>query len=266
MAPPPSVLFTTARRPKRRSLRSAVLVRAVIPVALAAVVIVSPLLAPTPVHQGIIGSSALEGIREAMSSAVSQAVGAPADTPPPHDPPAYPHPRYRHSIALGLPYAGHLESGVQLPARARHYYTWDFPKRHSPSRGWRRWGTAKLVHTIVAVTTAYAKAHPHAPKIGIADMSKPHGGPFGAEKGSLGHDSHQNGLDVDILYPRKSKGKGPPHGVGDIDHKLAQDLVNRFVRAGAQFVFVGPHTGLHGPPGVVQTLVYHDDHMHVRIR
>jgi hypothetical protein len=266
MAPPPSVLFTTARRPKRRSLRSAVLVRAVIPVALAAVVIVSPLLAPTPVHQGIVGSSALEGIREAMSSAVSQAVGAPADTPPPHDPPVYPHPRYRHSIALGLPYAGHLESGVQLPALARHYYTWDFPKHHSPSRGWRRWGTAKLVHTIIAVTTAYAKAHPHAPRIGIADMSKPHGGPFGAEKGSLGHDSHQNGLDVDILYPKKSKGEGPPHGVGDIDHRLAQDLVNRFVRAGAQFVFVGPHTGLHGPPGVVQTLVYHDDHMHVRIR
>ena len=93
------------------------------------------------------------------------------------------------------------------------------------------------------MTAAYAKAHPHAPRIGIADMSKPHGGPFGAEKGSLGHDSHQNGLDVDILYPKKSKGKGPPHGVGDIDHALAQDLVNRFVRAGAQFVFVGPHTG-----------------------
>ena len=54
--------------------------------------------------------------------------------------------------------------------------------------------------------------------------------------------------------------------MGDIDHALAQDLVNRFVRAGAQFVFVGPHTGLHGPPGVVETLVYHDDHMHVRIR
>jgi murein endopeptidase len=119
---------------------------------------------------------------------------------------------------------------------------------------------------VLSVTTAYAKAHRHAGKIGIADLSKPHGGPFGAERGSLGHDSHQNGLDVDVLYPRRSKGQGPPRSPADIDHRLAQDLVDRFVRAGAQYIFVGPHTHLHGPPGVVFVLVYHDDHMHVRIR
>jgi hypothetical protein len=31
-------------------------------------------------------------------------------------------------------------------------------------------------------------------------------------------------------------------------------------------VFVGPATGLLGPPGVVMTLANHDDHLHVRIR
>ena len=46
---------------------------------------------------------------------------------------------------------------------------------------------------------------------------------------------------------------------------LAQDLVNRFVAAGAQKVFVGPHVGLTGKRGVVSILAYHDDHLHVRI-
>ncbi|MDF2745169.1 MAG: hypothetical protein K0S88_6547, partial [Actinomycetia bacterium] len=31
-------------------------------------------------------------------------------------------------------------------------------------------------------------------------------------------------------------------------------------------VFVGPRTGLRGPPKVVMTLGNHDDHLHVRIR
>ena len=52
----------------------------------------------------------------------------------------------------------------------------------------------------------------------------------------------------------------------EVDQALAQDLVDRFVAAGAQKIFVGPHLHLHGPPGVVVPLVYHDDHMHVRIR
>jgi protein MpaA len=46
---------------------------------------------------------------------------------------------------------------------------------------------------------------------------------------------------------------------------LAQDLVTRFVRAGAVKVFVGPRVGLRGPRRKVERLIYHDDHMHVRI-
>ena len=51
-----------------------------------------------------------------------------------------------------------------------------------------------------------------------------------------------------------------------VDQHLAQDLVNRFVAAGARYVFTGPHLSLHGPRRIVQTLAYHDDHMHVRLR
>ncbi len=45
---------------------------------------------------------------------------------------------------------------------------------------------------------------------------------------------------------------------------LAQDLVDRFVAAGAVRVFVGPNLSLTGPPGVVVPLVNHDNHLHAR--
>jgi murein endopeptidase len=50
-----------------------------------------------------------------------------------------------------------------------------------------------------------------------------------------------------------------------VNRRLSQDLVNRFVQACATTIFVGPNTGLHGPAGVVQPLVNHDNHMHVRL-
>jgi murein endopeptidase len=121
------------------------------------------------------------------------------------------------------------------------------------------------VRTLLAVVDAYAAAHPHAPRVGIGDLSRPHGGDFGPEFGGIGHASHQNGLDADVYYPRLDRRERAPRRVGQIDHRLAQDLVDRFVRAGAQIVFVGPNTGLHGLTGVVQVLVHHDDHLHVRL-
>ncbi len=46
---------------------------------------------------------------------------------------------------------------------------------------------------------------------------------------------------------------------------LSQELLNLFLAAKPEFVFVGPHLPLHGPSGVVEPLVGHDNHMHVRI-
>jgi hypothetical protein len=83
--------------------------------------------------------------------------------------------------------------------------------------------------------------------------------------GGLGHASHQNGLDADVYYPRRDRRERAPRRVAAIDHRLAQDPVDRFVAAGAQIVFVGPSTGIHGPAGVVQVLVCPDDHPHVRL-
>ena len=90
---------------------------------------------------------------------------------------------------------------------------------------------------------------------------------FGTRAPSGGHVSHQNGLDADIYYPRRDGRELAPDSLSDVDRRLAQDLVNRFAAvAGAQFVFVGPRSGLTGRAGIVQPVDYHHDHLHVRLR
>ncbi len=172
---------------------------------------------------------------------------------------------WRPSRALGQPFAGRLVNGVQLPARGADYRTWDPIRKRLPNRGWRRWGTDRLLRLLLRVGREFRLAHPGAPRLLIGDLSRPRGGDFGPQFGGIGHVSHQNGLDADIYYPRRDRLEVAPRTVAQVDLRLAQDLVSRFVRAGAEFVFVGPSTGLHGRRGVVQALVHHDDHLHVRL-
>jgi murein endopeptidase len=79
------------------------------------------------------------------------------------------------------------------------------------------------------------------------------------------HRSHQNGLDVDIYYPRADRRERAPRFASEINRELSQELVDRFLDRGAQVIFVGPNTGLTGPPDRVQALVNHDNHLHVRL-
>ena len=78
------------------------------------------------------------------------------------------------------------------------------------------------------------------------------------------HASHQNGLDVDVYYPRLDRHLSAPISTRQIDHRLAQDLLDRFLASGAKMVFVGYSTGLRGPSGVVVPYPNHENHMHVR--
>ena len=170
------------------------------------------------------------------------------------------------SRSLGLPWQGRLVNGVQLPAEGEHFLTWDSRRRRSPNAAWRRHGNARLVQTVLRVVTGYAAAHPGAPRVAIGDLSRPEGGEFGRRFGPPGHASHQNGLDVDIYYPRRDARERPPRLPRQIDRALAQDLLDRFLAAGAAQVFIGPRTGLSGPPAIVEGLpAYHDNHMHVRL-
>jgi murein endopeptidase len=208
------------------------------------------------------------------SPAATTQRSAPAEPPPPAAPPAttptppapvWPAVRWRKSQALGVPDAGRLLGGVRLPREGEHFFTWDPVLKTTPSRPWRRWGTDGLVRTILRVARDHRAAHPKAPRLAIGDLSRPRGGDFGKRYGILGHVSHQNGLDVDVYYPRKDRRQLAPRSPRQVDRRLAQDLVDRFVAAGAIKVFVGPSLSLRGPRGIVEKLVHHDDHIHVRL-
>ena len=173
---------------------------------------------------------------------------------------------WRDSSAIGVPEAGRLVRGVRFPAEGRSFFTWDPVLRRSPDRDWRRWGTDDLVRTTLAVVRSFGRAHPNAPRVGVGDLSLPEGGYFGREvSGGIGHATHQNGLDVDVYYPRLDRRERPPRTVAQVDVVLAQELVDLFVAAGAVTIYVGPNLPLTGPPGVIVPLVNHDNHLHARI-
>jgi murein endopeptidase len=179
--------------------------------------------------------------------------------------PATPAAPARPSRAIGPPWRGRLVNGAQFPDVGQDWLTWDPILKQVPNRPWRRWGTQKLIATIERVLAAYHVANPDAPQVLVGDLSRPHGGIFDNRYGGLGHASHQNGLDADIYYPRADGALRAAWRPDQIDRDLSQDLVDRFVAAGAQLVFVGLRTRLHGKRDVVEAIPHHDDHMHVRI-
>jgi murein endopeptidase len=169
------------------------------------------------------------------------------------------------SRAIGHPWHGRLVNGVELPEVGPDWLTWDPVLKQVPDRPERRWGTAKLIATLRRVLAGFRAAHPEAPPLLIGDLSRPHGGVFDQRYGGLGHASHQNGLDADVYYPRADRRLLVAYKPDLIDFALAQDLLDRFVAEGVEFVFVGTRTGLRGPKKVVQVIAHHNDHMHVRI-
>jgi murein endopeptidase len=204
--------------------------------------------------------------------ALTLALAAPAalarPTQEPLPPPEHPAPEiaYRHSVPVGVWWNGALRRGVQMPAEGPDWFTWDPVRKRIPNRGWRRWGTDRLVRTVLGVIEQYRLDNALAPRVGIGDLSRTHGGDFGARFGGLGHASHQNGLDADIYYPRMDGQERRPYQPSQVDVDLAQDLVDRFVAAGARVIYVGPSLGLEGPRKRVVPLVEHDDHLHVRLQ
>jgi murein endopeptidase len=184
------------------------------------------------------------------------------------------------AVAAALPAPAHaagvLEQGVQLPSDSFDFVTWDPVLKQTPNRGSRRWGTRKLIDTTELVLRAYHDAHPDAPRVLVGDLSRRHGGFFGRRYGGLGHASHQSGLDVDVYYPRLDGLERAARRPDQVDRVAAQELVDRFVAFGAIKVYVGPNVPLSGRErsgdeasgrgnGVVTPLVYHDDHLHVRL-
>jgi hypothetical protein len=158
----------------------------------------------------------------------------------------------------GLPYAGRLSSGTTLPVEGPDWVTWNPVADEVPNRPHRLHGHERTIRAVLDVSAAYAAAHPGAPRIVVGDISFPDGGPMEL------HRSHQNGLDVDVYYPRRDGVERAPAARRQIDRALTQDLLDRFLAAGADVIFVGYSLGLVGPKDRVVPYPNHEDHMHVR--
>jgi Penicillin-insensitive murein endopeptidase len=167
---------------------------------------------------------------------------------------------WHHATSVGLPYGGRLVDGTQLPLDGPGWVTWNPITDSVPNLPDRLYGNELTIRKIVAVTDAYRAAHPHAARVVVGDISRTDGGPMDD------HVSHQNGLDVDIYLPRVDRKLRAPHTPEEIDRSLSQDLLDRFVAAGAQMIFVAPSRILHGPARVVIPYPGHEYHMHVRFR
>ena len=166
--------------------------------------------------------------------------------------------QWHHATSVGLQYAGRLIDGTQLPQKGPNWVTWDPATASSPNLPGRLYGHEHTIRAILSVLSGYRAAHPDAPRVVVGDISLRHGGRMDE------HVSHQNGLDVDIYYPRLDRQVVAPTSPHQIDRRLAQDLLDRFVAAGAKVVFVGYSTGLRGESGVVVPYPNHENHMHVR--
>ena len=188
--------------------------------------------------------------------------GVKSSTPKPKHVPRHAHSApmiaWRHATSVGLPYRGRLVHGTQLPVRGPDWVTWNPITDRGPNLPKRLYGNEHTIRAILSVIHAYRAKHPHAARVVIGDISHEHGGPMDD------HASHQNGRDVDVYFPRVDRRLRAPTASGQIDHRLAQDLLDRFLAAGAQMIFVSDSTGLHGPANVVTPWPGHDYHMHVR--
>jgi hypothetical protein len=167
--------------------------------------------------------------------------------------------QWNHASSVGLPYRGRLIGGTQLPVSGPDWITWNPVTDSAPNAPDRLYGNERTIRAVLSVTQAYRAAHPDAPRVVVGDISRDGGGPMTDE-----HISHQNGLDVDVYLPRVDRALRAPLSGSQIDRRLAQDLVDRFVAAGAEMIFVGYSTGLSGPAGVVVPYPGHEYHMHVR--
>jgi Penicillin-insensitive murein endopeptidase len=171
---------------------------------------------------------------------------------------AFPEIEWRNATSVGLWFGGSLVEGTQLPIEGKDWVTWNPVTDSVPNAPGRLYGNERTIRTLLAVIEDYRAANPDAPRVVVGDISFEHGGPMDA------HVSHQSGLDVDIYYPRLDGGLRAPRLTRAIDRRLSQDLLDRFVAAGAHMVFVGYHTGLRGPEKIVIPYPNHEDHMHVR--
>lgn len=142
------------------------------------------------------------------------------------------------------------EHFVELPMEGAGFY------RYIVSESDSSWGTANTVATVQAVGRQWQAAG-YGVRIGVNDISLPHGGYFPP------HSSHRNGRDVDFRLVRND---GQEAGVSrfwdSYSRSLTQALVDMLWATGEVELILFNDPNVKG----VQPWPGHDDHLHVRFK
>ena len=121
----------------------------------------------------------------------------------------------------------------------------------------QQYGLPETIQALQAIGSAWQRAHPQDPRIGIGDISLRGGGPM------RGHKSHQKGVDVDIWLVRNDGRKEPTrYQSPQYSRAMTQELINRIRANGilrVRYIFFNDPraTGVKPWPN-------HDNHLHVR--
>ncbi|HUG64272.1 MAG TPA: penicillin-insensitive murein endopeptidase [Gaiellaceae bacterium] len=229
----------------------------------AAALVVGPAVALTLAAPRLGASRAAEPLAQDPPSQVDAARVPPAvaHRPETREPEtSFPPVRWKPGTSHGLPYAGSLSGGTQIPVEGQDWVTWNPVTDRVPNRPHRLFGNDEVIRKLLRVMTAYRQASPGAPRVVVGDISFRGGGPMEL------HRSHQSGLDVDVYYPRRDGTLRAPTTTGQVDRELTQALLDAFLAVGVEKIFVGYATDLRGPGAVVVPYPNHEDHMHVRFR
>ena len=104
---------------------------------------------------------------------------------------------WHHSTSVGLPSQRAPGRRNAAPDRGRQLGDLGPGDELRPERAGSAYGNDHVIRTLISVIDAYRAANPDAPRVVVGDISRKDGGGFFDE-----HVSHQNGLDVDVYYPR----------------------------------------------------------------
>ena len=162
----------------------------------------------------------------------------------------------RHaSRSVGTPGNGRLEHGVLFPRAGPNHFAWNFREQRIGGSDRTRWGDCRVVRAVLRGIDSYRRRNPDAPRVAVGDMALRPGGEID------GHSTHENGRQIDLYFPRRDHRSSEPHTIGQVDMRLARELVQAMLDAGAYRVLIGPHIRMRGSVRILHH-PHHDDHVH----
>ncbi|HJS67716.1 MAG TPA: penicillin-insensitive murein endopeptidase [Nitrospiraceae bacterium] len=172
----------------------------------------------------------------------------------------------RSALHRGQRTNGTLVGGTSLPDSGPGFY---HPYAIGELLDSDDWGGAEAAISLIQTVGAqWFQSHP-IPRMGIVDISRENGGPFPP------HGEHQNGLDIDIRYVRKSGIEGPldlavkSQKKNWYDRALTIELMRKFAANGSlSRILVSPLSEISSAdvPGVnIVQVSGHDNHFHVSL-